>query len=260
MSLAAAPVSILLGPFLPRLRRIFTPVVSGTVIMLIGLSLIPAGMHDIAMGFGPGSVPWHSLAVAIMIIAIVVGLGSLNRPVGPHVCGAPGSLGRLRHLRGARLSPGAAQWAVARLASTIAHGLSFQWQYLVPFGFLYIVSSIETVGDVTATCQLSGLPTRGDGYWSRIRGGVMADGVNSVLAACLGIFPNTTYAQNNGVIPVDRRRQPSGGLLHVRVPPAIRPRSLLRARSGDHAAAGAGRSFHRAFRIRRGRGRPDPLL
>jgi xanthine permease XanP len=56
------------------------------------------------------------------------------------------------------------------------------------------------VGDVTATCQLSGLSTQGDSYWSRIRGGVMADGVNSMLAACLGIFPNTTYAQNNGVI------------------------------------------------------------
>jgi xanthine permease XanP len=81
-----------------------------------------------------------------------------------------------------------------------AYGISVQWQYIVPFMFLYVVSAIETVGDVTATCQLSGVSTRGDDYWSRVRGGVMADGVNSLLAACLGSFPNTTYAQNNGVI------------------------------------------------------------
>jgi xanthine permease XanP len=81
-----------------------------------------------------------------------------------------------------------------------SYGLAFQWPYLLPFAFLYVVSSIETVGDITATCQLSGLSTQGDAYWSRIRGAVMADGVNSILAACLGIFPNTTYAQNNGVI------------------------------------------------------------
>jgi uracil-xanthine permease len=200
MSLVTAPVSILLGPFLPRLSRIFTPVVSGTVIMLIGISLIPAGMHDVAMGFGPGSVPWHSLAVAAMIILIVVALGSFHRPwarmlavlialvAGYAVSAALGYLQR----------PPSGPWIMwPRLFS---YGLAFQWQYLLPFAFLYIVSSIETVGDVTATCQLSGLSTQGDSYWSRIRGGVMADGVNSMLAACLGIFPNTTYAQNNGVI------------------------------------------------------------
>ena len=200
MSLAAAPVSILLGPFLPRLRRVFTPVVSGTVIMLIGLSLIPAGMHDIAMGFGPGSVPWHGLAVAAMIVAIVVALGSLDLPwarmlavlialVAGYAVSA--ALGYLQ-------APPKGPWVM--WPHLFAYGIAFQWQYLLPFAFLYIVSSIETVGDVTATCQLSGLATQGDDYWSRIRGAVMADGFNSILAACLGIFPNTTYAQNNGVI------------------------------------------------------------
>ena len=200
MSLITAPVSLLLGPFLPKLRRVFTPVVSGVVIILIGLSLIPAGMHDIAMGFGPGSVPWHSLAVAIMIIVIVVGLGSFDRPWARMLAvllalfagyAVSAALGYLR-------PPPPGPWVA--WPQLFAYGLTFQWQYLLPFGFLYIVSSIETVGDVTATCQLSGVPTQGDSYWSRIRGAVMADGVNSMLAACLGIFPNTTYAQNNGVI------------------------------------------------------------
>jgi xanthine permease XanP len=200
MSLVAAPVSILLGPFLPRLRRIFAPVVSATVIMLIGLSLIPAGMHDIAMGFGPHSVPWHGLAVAAMIVAIVVAMGSLSRPWGRMAAvlvaliagyGVSAVLGYLQ-------APPAGPWLM--VPQFFSYGIAFQWQYLLPFAFLYVVSSIETIGDVTATCQLSGVATRGDDYWSRIRGAVVADGVNSMLAACLGIFPNTTYAQNNGII------------------------------------------------------------
>jgi len=200
MSLVTAPTSILLGPFLPRLRRVFTPVVSGAVIMLIGLSLIPAGMHDIVMGFGPGAVPWHGLAVAVLIMLIIVTLGSMSRPWARMLAvlialivgyGISAALGYLQ-------APPESQFIA--WPKLFSYGIAFQWQYVLPFVFLYLVSAIETVGDVTATCQLSGLSTQGDDYWSRIRGGVMADGINSLLAACLGIFPNTTYAQNNGVI------------------------------------------------------------
>jgi uracil-xanthine permease len=199
-SLLTAPVAILLGPILPRLKRVFTPVVSGTVILLIGLSLIPAGMHDIVMGFGPGSVPWHSLAVAVLIIAIVVTLGSIHRPWARMLAvlialltgyGISAALGYLQ-------APPKSSWIA--WPELFAYGISYQWQFILPFAFLYVVSSIETVGDVTATAQLSGLATQGDDYWSRLRGAVIADGVNSMLAACLGAFPNTTYAQNNGVI------------------------------------------------------------
>ncbi len=200
LSLAAAPTSILLGPFLPKLRRVFTPVVSGTVILLIGLSLIPAGMHEIASGYGPGAVPWHGGAVAVTIMIILVTLGSLKRPWARMLAvlislifgyGISAALGYLQ-------APPPGLWVA--WPKLFSYGLAFQWQYLLPFIFLYLVSAIETVGDVTATCQLSGLPTKGHDYWSRLRGAVMADGINSMLAACCGMFPNTTYAQNNGVI------------------------------------------------------------
>jgi xanthine permease XanP len=200
MSLITAPVSMLLGPFLPRLSHIFTPVVSGTVIMLIGLSLIPAGMHDIALGFGPGSVPWHSLAVAVMIIAIVIAMGSSRRPWARMLAVLTALVAgyAVSAILGYLQAPPQGPWIM--WPQVFSHGLAVQWQFVLPFAFLYIVTSIETVGDVTATCQLSGLPTEGEGYWSRVRGGVVADGINSMLAACLGAFPNTTYAQNNGVI------------------------------------------------------------
>ena len=84
-----------------------------------------------------------------------------------------------------------------------------QWQPF-PLGFdlgvfiillpIYLVTMAESVGDITATAMLSGQPLEGEGYWRRVRGGVMADGANSVLAAFTGTFPNTTFSQNNGVI------------------------------------------------------------
>jgi NCS2 family nucleobase:cation symporter-2/xanthine permease XanP len=55
---------------------------------------------------------------------------------------------------------------------------------------------------MTATAQLSGLPTSGADHWKRLRGGILADGLTSVFAGLTGAFPSTTYAQNNGVIQI----------------------------------------------------------
>jgi xanthine permease XanP len=59
---------------------------------------------------------------------------------------------------------------------------------------------LETLGDVTATSQLSDEPIEGPIYWRRVRGAVMGDSLNSAVAALMNSFPNTTFAQNNGVI------------------------------------------------------------
>ena len=86
------------------------------------------------------------------------------------------------------------------LPQPLKYGLSFDASFILPFGFVYLVTSIETLGDLTASSELSGEPTSGPLYWRRVRGGVFADGVNCALAALLNCFPSTTFAQNNGVI------------------------------------------------------------
>ena len=84
----------------------------------------------------------------------------------------------------------------------LPHGFAFDWKLLPPFVFIYLVSMLEAMGDLTATAQLSGLPTEGPTHWRRISGGVMADGIVSTTAALFGCFPSATYAQNNGVIQI----------------------------------------------------------
>lgn len=63
---------------------------------------------------------------------------------------------------------------------------------------------METIGDVTATCDVSKLQVDGPMFDSRIQGGVLADGINGILAGLCTITPMSVFAQNNGVIALTR--------------------------------------------------------
>ena len=67
---------------------------------------------------------------------------------------------------------------------------------------IFLVSLTESIGDLTATSSVSQRPIEGEEYVQRLRGGVVADGLNTVLAALFGSFPNTTFSQNNAVIRI----------------------------------------------------------
>jgi len=79
-------------------------------------------------------------------------------------------------------------------------GFAFDWTAFLPVALIYVISTIETVGDLTANCMLSRKPIEGPSYVQRLKGGVLGDGVSCLLAATFSAFPNTTFAQNNGVI------------------------------------------------------------
>ena len=65
---------------------------------------------------------------------------------------------------------------------------------------IFVVTALEAIGDMTATSDVSGEPVDGPLYMTRIKGGVLSDGLNSMLAAVVGTFPMSVFAQNNGVI------------------------------------------------------------
>jgi xanthine permease XanP len=90
--------------------------------------------------------------------------------------------------------------AFFRIPVPFRYGISFDLTAFLPFILLYVLTAIETVGDLTATSAVSGEPVSGGVYMRKIKGGVLGDGVNSLIAAVLNTFPNTTFSQNNGVI------------------------------------------------------------
>jgi xanthine permease XanP len=80
------------------------------------------------------------------------------------------------------------------------YGFNFDWSAFLPIALIYLISSIETVGDLTANCMIARQPISGPSYINRLKGGVLGDGVSCMIAATFSAFPNTTFAQNNGVI------------------------------------------------------------
>ena len=203
MSLACAPTLFIFVPFLPALRNIFTPLVSGIVVLLIGLSIIPEAMPGIASPVAPGAPVWAGGAIATTVIAVVLLAQSVGGPrarlasilwgvlAGYLVCGVFGWL---------HSPAGGTSWVT--LPRLLPHGFAFQWKFTLPFAFIYLASLLEALGDMTATCQLSGLETTGPSYTARIRGGVLSDAITCVVSGVIGSFPSTTYAQNNGVIQI----------------------------------------------------------
>jgi xanthine permease XanP len=80
------------------------------------------------------------------------------------------------------------------------YGFSFELSAFIPLAVIYVISSVETTGDITANCIISDQPIAGESYIQRIKNGVLGDGINSMIAAVLNTFPNTTFSQNTGVI------------------------------------------------------------
>jgi NCS2 family nucleobase:cation symporter-2 len=88
--------------------------------------------------------------------------------------------------------------------------IGFSGTNFLPILIGFLISSAETIGDVTMTCVYSNVTEEAD-VASRIQGGLLADGVNSFLATLFGSPPNTTFSQNNGLIALTKCASRSAG-------------------------------------------------
>ena len=204
LSCVTAPLLIVLAPFISRLRSVFTPLVSGVVVLLIGTSLIPTAFFGLAAPVRPDAPAWLGLLIGLVVVAVIVVSQASGRAwariagaacgviAGCLFCGLVGGL----HAP----EPGTGAWFTQ--PRLLPHGFAFDWKFVPPFAFIYLVSLLEAMGDITATSQLSGLAPAGPAHWRRLSGGVLADGLTSTIAALFGGFPSATYAQNNGVIQI----------------------------------------------------------
>jgi xanthine permease XanP len=204
MSCVTAPLLIVLAPFLSRLRQVFTPLVSGVVVLLIGTSLIPTAFFGLAAPVRPDAPGWLGLVVGGTVIAVIVAAQAAGRAWSRIAGAALGVIAGclLCGLLGGLHAPEAGTGTWFTRPEFLPHGFAFAWKFLPPFAFIYLVSLLEAMGDIAATSQLSGLAATGPEHWRRLSGGVLADGITSTVTALFGGFPSATYAQNNGVIQI----------------------------------------------------------
>ena len=80
------------------------------------------------------------------------------------------------------------------------YGLDFDFSAFIALGLVFLITAIEAYGDITANSLISGEPVEGKTFIKRASGGILADGFNSMLAGVLNSFPNSVFAQNNGMI------------------------------------------------------------
>jgi xanthine permease XanP len=198
-----AVVQIVLSRFIGQLRRVITPLVTGIVITLIGISLIKVGITDLGGGFNAADfgAPTN-LALGLFVVLTIILLNRSNTPwvrLSAIIIGL--ALGSLAAWFSGKLVPQALpDLPLVSLPIPFRFGFNFDWSAFLPIALIYLISSIETVGDLTANCMIARQPISGPSYIGRLKGGVLGDGVSCMIAATFSAFPNTTFAQNNGVI------------------------------------------------------------
>ena len=198
-----AAVQIVLSRFIGQLRRVITPLVTGIVITLIGISLIKVGITDLGGGFNAADFGAPiNLALGLFVVLTIILLNRSNTPwvrLSAIIIGL--ALGSLAAWFSGKLVPQALpDLPLISLPMPFRYGFNFDWSAFLPIALIYLISSIETVGDLTANCMIARQPISGPSYINRLKGGVLGDGVSCTIAATFSAFPNTTFAQNNGVI------------------------------------------------------------
>ena len=205
-TIAGSVVEMLVSRVLKYMRRIITPLVSGIVVTLIGLSLIKVGITacgggEAAKAAGTfGSIEYVGLAALVMTLIIFFNRSSNH------------------YLRMSSIVIGLAigyvvSWAMGMVNFSdipdfgnlnvpipFKYGVSFDLSAIVSLGLVYLITAIEAYGDITANSLISGQPVEGEKFMKRASGGILADGFNSMIAGIFNSFPNSIFAQNNGMI------------------------------------------------------------
>ncbi|MES2605883.1 MAG: solute carrier family 23 protein, partial [Pseudomonadota bacterium] len=201
----AALLALPLACNIHRLRNVFTSTVAGTTVFLIGSSLVMNNVNSLVAGFQSAATPgaaWSTVLLAAVVFAVTLGF-SLSRHFWLRMTSivlgfAVGFL--IAFMLGMTDFSLLSQLDNTFIPKPFHFGFGLDWGVVLIMLPIFVVSMMETIGDLTATSSLSKLPTKGPEYWGRIRGGVIADAIDCFLAAVFATFPNITFAQNNGVI------------------------------------------------------------
>ncbi|NVK57249.1 MAG: purine permease [Alteromonadaceae bacterium] len=196
-------VEIILSQFIQQIKRIITPITTGVVIIAIGISLIKVGMTDLAGGFNSesfGDVANLNLGLGVLLIIIIFN-SHRNRWLRLSAIFIGMTVGTvIAYFAGMTDFSTLSSLPYFSFPHPFKYGFNFDWSLFLPIALIYFFTAIETAGDLTANSLFCQLPIKGDKYLKRIRAGILGDGLNSLIAAVLCTFPNTTFGQNNGVI------------------------------------------------------------
>lgn len=194
-----AGLSRLVGP----IRFALPPLVTGLVVLMIGLSLVRVGVEYAAGGVTLRGQPAYGAPASWFLAGVVVFVTLGLKFFGKGVLSTAAVLLGLLAGYGVALIMGRVDFAPVAQAhwAMLPRFLAFGWQLspsaILGFCLIGFVSSIESIGDVEAICE-NGAGRRATDR--EVMGAVAADGVGTALSALFGAMPNTTFSQNVGLI------------------------------------------------------------
>ena len=215
--IAGGVIAVIVGLFVKKIRLLFPPVITGTVVFTIGLSLYPTAINYMAGGTGntyesvmskglPEAMvygSWQNWLIAVLTLAAVMILNNKGRGVCRLASILLGMLfGYIAALCFGMVSfadVGDAAWF--SLPRFLHFGISFDLPSCVALGLLFAINSIQAIGDFTAT-TVGGMDR--DPTDSELQGGIIAYGAANILAALFGGLPTATYSQNVGIVTTNK--------------------------------------------------------
>ena len=197
-------VAILFGIFVKQIRKLFPPLITGTVIFTIGLSLYPTAVKYMAGGAGSeGFGGLKNWAVALVTLAVVVLLQNFGKGVlklGAILWGMIVGYVMALCLGMVDFSAVApAGWF--QLAAPLHFGVKFEVSACISLAVVYVINVVQTIGDLSSTTMggMDRMPTD-----KELSGGIVAQGAVSILGALFGGLPAATYSQNVGIVTVNK--------------------------------------------------------
>lgn len=211
-------VAAVVGVFVKKIRRFFPPIITGTVVFTIGLSLYPTAINYMAGGAGNtyevvvlrkgltsalvhGS--WQNWAVAAFTLIVVMVMSNKGKGIcklaaillgmiAGYIVAAVFGMVDLSEVRDA---------AWFSLPQFMHFGIKFEFSACIALALLFAINAIQAIGDLTAT-TVGGLnrePTD-----QELQGGIVTYGLTNVLSAFFGSLPTATYSQNVGIVTTNK--------------------------------------------------------
>ena len=193
---------LVLGYLVKYVREYVPPLVSGVVVLTIGISLMPVAVNYLA-GSGNVNAPDYGSAENLLLGSFVVLVILVVR------FWMPGFLGIASIFIGAVVGyliaiplgmvnfaeVGSASWLA--LPQPFAFGLELPWVAMISMLIMAFITSVETIGDIEAT---TGGGAKRPATTKELSGGIMADGFGTALASVFNALPNTSFSQNVGLV------------------------------------------------------------
>lgn len=193
-------VAIVIGMFIKKIRVLFPPLITGTVVFTIGLSLYPTAINYMAGGVGSldyGSLKNWGLALLTLIVVT-----TLNH-FGKGICKLASILLGIVAGYIAALCLGMVNFdsvaaaGIFQFPKFMHFGISFEISSCVAIGLLFAINSIQAIGDYSATTA-GGLNREPKD--DELKSGIVGYGFGNILSAFLGGLPTATYSQNVGIV------------------------------------------------------------